>query len=174
MIFFPFPFNEALYDICSWLKHGGLPVIVLDQGRFPPQMLPLLEEQPSLSLMSGTEKTLSVWGPEPGAWYLVAGYTGPHITEQTHTCHPMMSLMAEYLIETDIITVIPTFYNYQDIRTFYTVNTTQTFKARHSNNIISVFKFTNPHPSSLCRLELSVVVLTSLNAVCEETLIAFY
>ena len=109
MIFSPFPFNEALYDICSWLKHGGLPVIVLDQGRFPPQMLPLLEEQPSLSLMSGTEKTLSVWGPEPGAWYLVAGYTGPHITERTHTCHPMMSLMAEYLIETDIITVIPTY-----------------------------------------------------------------
>ena len=66
MIFSPFPFNETLYDICSWLKHGGLPVIVLDQGRFPPQMLPLLEEQPSLSLMSGTEKTLSVWGPEPG------------------------------------------------------------------------------------------------------------
>ena len=142
MIFSPFPFNETLYDICSWLKHGGLPVIVLDQGRFPPQMLPLLEEQPSLSLMSGTEKTLSVWGPEPGAWYLVAGYTGPHITERTHTCHPMMSLMAEYLIETDIITVIPTFYNYQDIRTFYTVNTTQTFKARHSNrNMISQFLF---------------------------------
>ena len=93
-------------------------------------MLPLLEEQPSLSLMSGTEKTLSVWGPEPGSWYLVAGYTRPHNAQQTQDCHPMMSLMAEYLIETDIITVIPTFYNYQDIRTFYTVNTTQTFKAR--------------------------------------------
>ena len=94
-------------------------------------MLPLLEEQPSLSLMSGTEKTLSVWGPEPDSWYLVAGYTAPpQHSHQASRCHPMMSLMAEYLIETDIITVIPTFYNYQDIRTFYTVNTTQTFKAR--------------------------------------------
>ena len=99
-------------------------------------MLPLLEEQPSLSLMSGTEKTLSVWGPEPGSWYLVAGYTTrPQHTHQASDCHPMMSLMAEYLIETDIITVIPTFYSYQDIRTFYTVNTTQTFKARIKRNL---------------------------------------
>ena len=93
-------------------------------------MLPLLEAQPSLSLMSGTQKTLTVWGPEPGPWYLVAGYTRPGHSQQDHGCHPLVSLMAEYLIETDIITVIPTFYNYQDIRTFYTVNTTQTFKAR--------------------------------------------
>ena len=128
------PFN--CNSIVSWLRHGGLPVIVLDQGRLPPQMLPLLEEQPSLSLMSGTEKTLSVWGPEPGSWYLVAGYTRPHHTQHTQGCHPMVSLMAEYLIETDIITVIPTFYNHQDIRTFYTVNTTQTFKARIKGNIL--------------------------------------
>ena len=95
----------------------------------------------------------------------------------------MLSMMAEHVLETDIITIIPTFYNYQDIRTFYTVNTTQTFKARHSrhslsNNKISQLLFlkqvTNPHLSSLCRLELSAVVLTSLSAVCEETLIAFY
>ena len=108
-------------------------MIVLDQGKLPPQMLPLLEEQPSLSLMSGSEKNLEVWGPEPGSWYLVAGYTAPsQHSHQDSRCHPMMSLMAEYLIETDIITVIPTFYNYQDIRTFYTVNTTQTFKAQIS------------------------------------------
>ena len=40
----------------------------------------------------------------------------------------MLSMMAEHVLETDIITIIPTFYNYQDIRTFYTVNTSQTFK----------------------------------------------
>ena len=124
--------------VIRWLKHGGLPVIVLDQGRLPPQMLPLLEEQPSVSLMSGTEKTLTVWGPEPGSWYLVAGYSGPQLPARAEGCHPVMSLMAEYLIETDIITVIPTFYNYQDIRTFYTVNTTQTFKARRNNRMFSV------------------------------------
>ena len=132
------PLLTVTMYIVSWLRHGGLPVIVLDQGRLPPQMLPLLEEQPSLSLMSGTEKTLSVWGPEPGSWYLVAGYTRPHHTQHTQGCHPMVSLMAEYLIETDIITVIPTFYNYQDIRTFYTVNTTQTFKARITNILCEI------------------------------------
>ena len=122
-------------------------MIALDQGRLPPQMLPLLEAQPSLSLMSGTQKTLTVWGPEPGSWYLVAGYTRPGHSQQDHGCHPLVSLMAEYLIETDIITVIPTFYNYQDIRTFYTVNTTQTFKARI---IFSISQFTKILISVLC------------------------
>ena len=98
-------------------------MIVLDQGRLPPQMVPLLEEQPSVWVMSGTERTLSVWGPEPGSWYLSAGHTPA-------ACQPVISVMAEYLIETNIITVIPTFYNYQDLRTFFSVNTTQTFKVR--------------------------------------------
>ena len=43
-------------------------------------------------------------------------------------CAPVLSMMAEHVLETDIITIIPTFYNYQDIRTFYTVNTSQIFK----------------------------------------------
>lgn len=101
-------------------------------------MLPLLEEQPSYSLMSGSEKNLELWGPEPGSWYLVAGYSQSHTTSQSDSCHPVISLMAEYLIETDIITVIPTFYNYQDIRTFFTVNTTQTFKVRITSMLTSV------------------------------------
>ena len=101
---------------------------MLDQARFPPQMLPLVEDQPSVSLMSGSEKNLEVWGPEPGSWYLVAGYSRQPGHQKGRLCHPVLSLMAEYLIETDIITVIPTFYNYQDIRTFYTVNTSQIFK----------------------------------------------
>ena len=42
----------------------------------------------------------------------------------------MLSMMAEHVLETDIITIIPTFYNYQDLRTFFSVNTTQTFKVR--------------------------------------------
>ena len=43
-------------------------------------------------------------------------------------CAPVLSMMAEHVLETDIITIIPAFYNYQDIRTFYTVNTSQIFK----------------------------------------------
>lgn len=109
-------------------------MIVLDQGRLPPQMVPVVEEQLSVSLMSGTEKTISVWGPEPGPWYLAAGYTAH--TERGD-CQPVISVMAEYLVETNVITVIPTFYSYQDIRTFYTVNTTQTFKVRSYLSFLS-------------------------------------
>ena len=99
----------------------------LDGGRFPPQMLPLLEYQPSIFLISGGDQRLEVLGPEPGTWYMAAGYHGHHGHRPSH-CAPVLSVMAEYLIETDIITIIPTFYNFQDIRTFYTVNATQTFK----------------------------------------------
>ena len=112
-------------------------MIVLDQGRLPPQMVPVVEEQLSVSLMSGTEKTISVWGPEPGPWYLAAGYTA---RTERGDCQPVISVMAEYLVETNVITVIPTFYSYQDIRTFYTVNTTQTFKVR------SYLSFLSPDP----------------------------
>ena len=58
-----------------------------------------------------------------GYWPLVQVGASP-----VSRCQPVLSVMAEHVIETDIITVIPTFYNYQDIRTFYTVNTSQTFK----------------------------------------------
>ena len=56
--------------------------------------------------------------------------------EDEEQCRPALTVMAEYVVETDIITVIPTFYNFQDIRTFYTVNTTQTFKVH-----IEFYKF---------------------------------
>ena len=73
----------------------------------------------------------------------------------------MLSMMAEHVLETDIITIIPTFYNYQDIRTFYTVNTSQIFKVQYwdaplhqSTVIISLF-CTNIFISSfLCLPEL--------------------
>ena len=70
---------------------------------------------------------------------MVAGYWPLGDTEATREsrCRPVLSVMAEHVIETDIITVIPTFYNYQDIRTFYTVNTSQTFKV---GTIFSPFK----------------------------------
>lgn len=100
---------------------------------------------------------------------MVAGYWPLGDTEATREsrCRPVLSVMAEHVIETDIITVIPTFYNYQDIRTFYTVNTSQTFKVR---------TFVSPYKSEasldLCQFSSfssrpvqSVAVLTSVNAV---------
>jgi len=81
-------------------------------------------------MVSGTEGRLELLGPEPGTWYLVSGFRTihHHPGDGEDRCRPVLSVMAEYVIETDLITIIPTFYNYQDIRTFYTVNTTQTFK----------------------------------------------
>ena len=85
-------------------------------------------------MVSGTEGRLELLGPEPGTWYLVSGFRTihHHPGDGEDRCRPVLSVMAEYVIETDLITIIPTFYNYQDIRTFYTVNTTQTFKAQIS------------------------------------------
>ena len=76
--------------------------------------------------------------------YLVAGYwpLGDAGKSRESKCSPVLNVMAEHVIETDIITVIPTFYNYQDIRTFYTVNTSQTFKV--SNIVFTSRKKSKP------------------------------
>lgn len=76
--------------------------------------------------------------------YLVAGYwpLGDAGESRESKCSPVLNVMAEHVIETDIITVIPTFYNYQDIRTFYTVNTSQTFKV--SNIVFTSQKKSKP------------------------------
>ena len=76
--------------------------------------------------------------------YLVAGYwpLGDAGESRESKCSPVLNIMAEHVIETDIITVIPTFYNYQDIRTFYTVNTSQTFKV--SNIVFTSRKKSKP------------------------------
>ena len=98
--------------------------------------------------------------------YLVAGYwpLGDAGESRESKCSPVLNVMAEHVIETDIITVIPTFYNYQDIRTFYTVNTSQTFKVSNivftsqSLDLCQFFSFSS-------RRVQSVAVLTSVNAV---------
>ena len=101
--------------------------------------------------------------------YLVAGYwpLGDAGESRESKCSPVLNVMAEHVIETDIITVIPTFYNYQDIRTFYTVNTSQTFKVvtlysphgrKASLDLCQFFSFSS-------RRVQSVAVLTSVNAV---------
>ena len=101
---------------------------------------------------------------------MVAGYWPLGDTEDTREsrCGPVLSVMAEHVIETDIITVIPTFYNYQDIRTFYTVNTSQTFKV---GNLFLRY-FIKQRSYNMCQFSSfssrpvqSVAVLTSVNAV---------
>ena len=43
-------------------------MLSLDGGRLPPQMLPLLEAQPSASLGLGSDARLEILGPRPGTW----------------------------------------------------------------------------------------------------------
>ena len=43
-------------------------MLSLDGGRLPPQMLPLLEAQPSVSLGLGSDTRMEILGPEPGIW----------------------------------------------------------------------------------------------------------
>ena len=50
------------------------------------------------------------------------------ISQEGRSCTTLLSGRAEYTIERDIITLIPTIHNYQDIRTFYTITNQQTYK----------------------------------------------
>ena len=43
----------------------------------------------------------------------------------------MVAARAEYIIQENIINIVPSFHNYQDIRTFFSVATRQTFRYRH-------------------------------------------
>ena len=48
--------------------------------------------------------------------------------QEERTCSTLLSGRAEYTKERDIITLIPTIHNYQDIKTFYTITNQQTYK----------------------------------------------
>ena len=44
------------------------------------------------------------------------------------SCSTEVTARAEYIMETNIITIIPIYNNYQDIRTFYTIKAQQTYR----------------------------------------------
>ena len=48
--------------------------------------------------------------------------------QEERSCSILLSGRAKYTVERDIITLIPTIHNYQDIRTFYTITNQQTYK----------------------------------------------
>ena len=45
-------------------------------------------------------------------------------------CFTEVTARAEYIMETNIITIIPIYNNYQDIRTFYTIKSQQTYRLK--------------------------------------------
>ena len=60
-----------------WLKYSSFPVLSPDGGKFPPQMLPIMERQTvvkfsaSNSLPDNNYSSFSISGPKPGNWYIM-------------------------------------------------------------------------------------------------------
>ena len=60
------------------MKHSSFPVLSPDGGQFPPQMLPILEQQTSIEFSASNSDpdnnyaSFSIPGPEPGNWYMMA------------------------------------------------------------------------------------------------------
>ena len=132
------------------MKHSSVPVVSPDGGQFAPQMLPILERQTLVQFTASSSNpdknyhSFSLPGPEPGNWYIMGATTlgeggqvrsGATLTRNTqgdlqgeNRCSTEVTTRAEYILETNIITIIPVYNNYQDIRTFYTIQNQQTYK----------------------------------------------
>ena len=52
------------------------------------------------------------------------------ISQAEKLCSTEVMGRAEYIMEKNIITIIPIYHNYQDIRTFYTIKSQQTYRLK--------------------------------------------
>ena len=87
-------------------------------------MTPLLVNQTEVRLEGGY-RTVSVVGPAPGHWYAVLA--------AINTCNEdemMVAAKGLYRVEEDVISIVPSYHNYQDIRTLFSVTSggRQTFR----------------------------------------------
>ena len=131
--------------LARWTKHSSFPLVSPDGGQLPPQMLPILERQTLVQFTADTSSpgnnyhSFSLSGPQPGNWYIMGATQqvatwGTTITRSNkdfqgeNLCRVEVTTRAEYIMETNIITIIPVYNNYQDIRTFYTIHTQQIYK----------------------------------------------
>lgn len=112
-----------------WTKYSSFPLVSPAGGQLPPQMLPVMERQTLAQFTADTSSpgnnyhTFSIPGPQPGNWYMMGA------TQQgENLCRVEVTTRAEYIMETNIITIIPVYNNYQDIRTFYTIHKQQIYK----------------------------------------------
>ena len=89
-------------------------------------MLPVLSNQTEMLLDNGY-KSITILGPRPGYWYtlLATDRDCGHAGDQAEV---LVAARAEYAVQQEVINIVPSFHNYQDIRTFFTVNTRQTFR----------------------------------------------
>ena len=86
-------------------------------------MLPVLSNQTEVMLEDGY-KSLTLVGPQPGHWFTLLATD----RECPGDLEVVVAARAEYMLEPDVINIVPSFHNYQDIRTFFSVITTQTFR----------------------------------------------
>jgi len=121
-------------NIKIWLKYSSFPVLSPDGGKFPPQMLPILEKQTVVQFSASNSpphdnyKSFSISGPKPGNWYMMMATVLDEEQQDDKLCSTEVMGRAEYIMETKIITIIPIYHNYQDIRTFYTIKRQQTYR----------------------------------------------
>ena len=94
-----------------------------DGGRFTRDLLPLLTNQTEVRLENGY-KSVSLDSPSPGSCYAMLAATNICPDQE----ELLVAAKAVYRREENVITIVPSFHNYQDIRTLFSVASRQTFR----------------------------------------------
>ena len=86
----------------------------------------MISNQTELMLEMGY-KSLNRLGPAPGHWFTTLA-SDKECDRGLGAEELLVAARAEYIIQDNLINIVPSFHNYQDIRTFFSVVTTQTFR----------------------------------------------
>ena len=89
-------------------------------------MLPVISNQTEVMLEKGY-KSLTRLGPAPGHWFTTLA-SDKECDQGLGAEELVVAAKAEYIIQDSLINIVPSFHNYQDIRTLFSVATTQTFR----------------------------------------------
>ena len=99
-------------------------MVSADGGRLTREMLPLLASQTEVRLENGY-KSVSLPSPAPGSYYsMLAAH---NVCEDQDM---LVAAKAVYRREENVVTIVPSFHNYQDIRTLVTLTSTSLFRCR--------------------------------------------
>ena len=104
------------------MRSGAYPVVSADGGRLTREMLPLLANQTEVRLENGY-KSVRLASPAPGSYYSMLAAL--NVCEDQDM---LVAAKAVYRREENVVTIVPSFHNYQDIRTLFSVSTRQTFR----------------------------------------------
>ena len=98
-------------------------------------MLPVISNQTEVMLEKGY-KSLTRLGPAPGHWFTTLA-SDKECDQGLGAEELVVAARAEYIIQDSLINIVPSFHNYQDIRTLFSVATTQTFRYRFKNECLT-------------------------------------